>query len=398
MLDWNKTEMKKLKAAQAEVAEVERQLNQAFPERRPAIRSMLVARHIGEHVLLLGPPGTGKSLMTSVFADAVAGGSYFEILMTKFAVPEEIFGPVSYSALKQDRYERAMAGYAPDKRVWFLDEIWKASSAILNALLKATNERVVVNGGKLVSIPLETVIGASNEYPQDDSLQAMYDRFAFRHWIDYIADDDNLAKLWAQGGRPSKVDAKLSKDAVAVLKKAICEMRLDATHLDTFRTIKAAVVQEGFLPSTRTWMKALKIVKAMAVLSGRTAVAGSDFAVLANVLWKQHEDRPKLQQVIGNAADPYGSRAEAIVDGVKAAMAGLPSLDSLKAGQITKAEITKAIAEVSGQVSGERDKLAEVAKEAGGSDAVDEATETVEAALSQVDKLMQEVLWYRGGK
>jgi hypothetical protein len=142
-------------------------------------------------------------------------------------------------------------------------------------------------------------------------------------------------------------------------------------------------------------VKSVKLIKARAVLNGHDKVATNDFMVLADMLWKEHKERTELRTIIGNAADPYGSRAEAIVDGVKAAMRELPSLDLLKSGQKTKIDMIKVISQVSGRVSAERDKILSVKDEAGEVASISEAVETVDAALSEVDKIMMEVTRYR---
>ena len=138
--------------AVAALQAIEAELNATLIERTEIVRLAIVAIVAREHMLILGPPGTSKSHLINRLADHVAsplggGLSRFVYLMTKATTPSELFGPFSVKGMRdEDQFVRNTAGKLPEAAFAFLDEIFKSNSAILNALLTITNERLFDNG------------------------------------------------------------------------------------------------------------------------------------------------------------------------------------------------------------------------------------------------------------
>ncbi|WP_439622100.1 AAA family ATPase [Gemmata sp.] len=147
------------------VARARAELAAALVERDDEVDVVLTALLAGEHVLLVGPPGCGKSLLLDGLL-AWAGGRKFSVLLTRFTTPEEVLGPVSLAGLKEDRYVRVTAGKLPEADLAFLDEVLRGSSAVLNCLLKLLNERTFDAGdGVVKKVPLKLCVGAANDGP-----------------------------------------------------------------------------------------------------------------------------------------------------------------------------------------------------------------------------------------
>src|SRR5512141_409915 len=137
-------------AARDRLRRIREELAQMFLERSEVIDGALAAVLAGHHVLLIGPPGTAKSMLADELCRRVDGAHYFQWLLTKFSTPEELFGAVSLRALENDDYRRVTTRKLPEAHIAFLDEVFKANSSILNAILSLINERVFHNGKEIV--------------------------------------------------------------------------------------------------------------------------------------------------------------------------------------------------------------------------------------------------------
>ncbi len=336
------------------IQRLRKELNARFPERRDVIDGALCAVLAGEHVLLLGPPGTAKSALVRALAQAF-GGSYFERLLTKFSTPEELFGPISLKALEQDRYARVVSGKLPEAQFAFVDEVFKANSAILNSLLTAMNERVFHNDGAPLAMPLVSLFGASNELPDGRELEALFDRFLLRFDVQYLRRPASFRAV-VTGPEPG-VGTVLPFQALLDAQTAAASVTVTDATVDALVAVRDACTAEGIVASDRRWKKSLRVVQAHAFLSEETATTPEDLLVLVDALWREPKERPKVARLVGELADPVSAKAAEILDAARetaAKVAGLRSsdrkayianaaqaLDEFKAQQTRLAELTR---------------------------------------------------------
>lgn len=326
-------------------------LNGAFFERTAEVRALIVALLAEEHVLLLGPPGTGKSALTVAFTSAFDGATYFERLLTPFSVPEEVFGPFSINGLQNDRYERQIQGYLPTATVAFLDECFKANSAILNSLLTLLNERKFDQGSKRISCPLQICIGASNELPADASLDALYDRFMLRRWVAPIKSEANLRSLIGLSGAPM-IGARISDQEISEARKAVSQVIIADETVDALLTLKVTLMREcGIEISDRRLRKAVSLVRAYATLQGCSVARPAHLEILIDALWNKPDEAATVAGQVLKVANPNRAKATKILDAAIEAMASL-DLKALSASNIaTGAAINGKLKDMSREIT-----------------------------------------------
>ena len=281
-------------------------------ERNDEIEVALVAVLSRYHVALIGPPGTAKSMLTSDICNAFEGAYYFEHLMNKFTTPEELYGPVDISMLEEGKYQRVIDGMLPQARIAFLDEVFKANSAILNANLQLMNERKYKHGPETIHVPLDTLFGASNELPEGEELGALFDRFQFRKTVDYIHEPGNFVKMLR-----TNLTADLPSITLEELEQAqedVKSIEIPDSVIDTLYDIRADLQMEGVIPSDRRFYQTQSALRAMAWLEGRNQVTDDDFRILQHMLWTQPQEIKKVSRVILTHTNPLDLQADEIID------------------------------------------------------------------------------------
>lgn len=299
-------------------------LQKGLLERETEVRLMLLAALCGEHLLLLGPPGTAKSELSRRLA-SITAGAYYERLLTRFSVPEELFGPLSMRGLENDLYVRKTDGYLPTAEVAFIDEIFKANSAILNALLTLLNERMFDNGNERLDVPLLCLVGASNELPESEELDALYDRFLIRRQVAQVSSAQlpTLARIAA--GTPLQSDesaesapqgATLSMDDYrGSAKAAVSQVTVPDTVISVLTALRDHLQDKCEPPvyvSDRRFMKAINMLQVAAYADGRSQVNEYDCLLLEFVFGQRPDDAQKVKTyVLENiSSDPELQKAE----------------------------------------------------------------------------------------
>jgi MoxR-like ATPase len=244
-------------------------------EREAMVELVALSAVAGEHLLVIGPPGTAKSEAVRRTARAL-GGSYFEYLLGRFTEPSEIFGPVDLRKLREGTVETETTGMLPEAEVAFLDEVFLGSTAILNTLLGLLNERTFRRGHTRMKVPLRVCVGASNGLPEEESLAAFADRFLARIFVEPVPDP-RLEELLAGGASLwRETEARVaSLEALDVLTRAAQQADLAPVrpHLaHALRTLRAA----GIGLSDRRAVKVQRLMAAAAALAGRQTPGVAD--------------------------------------------------------------------------------------------------------------------------
>jgi MoxR-like ATPase len=303
--------------------------------REPLAELIVLAAVAQEHLLVIGPPGTGKSAVVRRVAQTL-GGRYFEYLLGRFTEPSELFGAVDLKKLREGTVETDVSGMLPEADVAFLDEVFLGSTAILNTLLGVLNERRFRRGHTQLACPLRVCVGAANALPDDEALAAFADRFLLHAFIEPVADAQLETLL--QGGWRS--DFTTMSDTHSLAHLDLLSSRLRDVRMDAVRPALAEAIRKlrgaGIRLSDRRIVKSQRLVAAAAVLAGRLEATPADLWPLFYALPTQSaqlQARDALSELFALAEHPHlhyaveaatlqpRSRAARLVDAAQACLA-----------------------------------------------------------------------------
>lgn len=303
-----------LQSAQAKMSQIFVEMNNIFVERDELIKLMELAIVTGTNLLMLGPPGTAKSAITYEMCGRIENANYFQWMLNKTSDPSEILGPFSVKEMENDKFMRITTGKLPEAHIAFMDEVFKSNAPTLNALLTIMNEHIFYNDGKPVEVPLISMFGASNEPPEDESLDAMYDRFIFRMNVQYIHDAANKKRMHSnyvdnRAGLLNLVNkTTITLEEVQALQAAAKTVKVPKDIINKFIRLISDLDRQAVHISDRRQNECFKVMQGSAVLAGRNSVTLDDFKSLIYVLWEKEEHIPLIESSILKMVNPYDDR------------------------------------------------------------------------------------------
>ncbi len=295
------------------VLQLENELVGRFYGMDAAVRCMMLSAMSGEAMVMIGPPGTAKSRLIRAFCSLIgvldhdprdrdqarATGpaydkpeQYFEYLLTQFTEPSELFGYFDLAKLQgpEPTLERMVHGQMQRADVVFLDEVFNASSAILNALLTFMNERKFHDRGKVIDAPMKMLFAATNHPPREDGLGAVYDRFLLRCRMENApAGHESLARLLQAAWTETHDHGTTSGKKFADLPASLEDCR---TSIDTLTTQgKLAIEQSSIVVAQLAALVASVRAKELSAMSNRRLVKFSAIVLAQSLLRARAQDQ-----------------------------------------------------------------------------------------------------------
>lgn len=307
-------------SGQSKLNMIKQELNDQFVERDAVINCMLYALVSGQSLLMLGNPGTAKSAITYELCSRVENGKYFQWMLNKTSDPSELLGPYSIKEMENDKFMRVTTGKLPEAHIAFIDECFKANAPVLNILLPIMNEKIFYNDGKPNDIPLMTMIGASNEGPEDESLAAFYDRFLFRINVHYVKDAANKKRMYTnyindrRGLSNLAGKTTITIDEIRALTEASKFIPVPKEIVNKFIKFINELDKQSIHISDRRQNECFKILQASAIVHGRQQVGIDDFKALTYVLWDKEEQIPMIESTITKMINPYDDQFKGLKD------------------------------------------------------------------------------------
>lgn len=262
------------------------------------------------HLLLEGPPGTGKTFLINTLAD-VLGLKFGRIQCTPDLMPGDITG----SLVRDEETGKLRFEEGPIfVNMVLLDEINRAGPKVQSATLEAMQEKQVTNNGKTLRLPQPFFVAATQNPSEHEGTyplpEAQKDRFMLCVALDY-PDKETEIKIGRakQSGAPERLEPIMDAERVMAIMDLVDEVQmgadLEALCADVVRGMrKENNADVSYEPGTRAITSIMRAAKSLALLEGRTRVDKSDVgrvvlpALQHRVVMKYAQDDSALRKSI----------------------------------------------------------------------------------------------------
>lgn len=319
--------------------------------RRHELLVMQIAFVAKVHVVLHGPPGNGKSMTADGIVSHFPDARIFKTQAYKASTPEQFLGPISFKAMENDEYRRITKGKFADCDFAYVDELPRAPKPVMTSFQGGMVEREFDNGNGPEPIDLRTFIGTSNHLPDDEELQAFFDRFCFKLIIEPPQSQDDIRAI-IRGG----IERRAGRQSLQPPVELMVELwELDALHdaanqvvvPDDFEIavadLYANLVGEGVTFSPRRLADFVGACQAAALLDGRTEVMQDDILLADDSLWSAEEDRELVHSHVVKFASEWQKEKSELIDSydeLKDKLVKIQSKASQLVGQSIPREMT----------------------------------------------------------
>ena len=364
-------------------------------ERLHVIKGLWVALVAKQHLLMLGPGGTGKSFLIRDLASRVTGARYFETALDETSDPGQVFGPVDIKAMKEEgKHRRRTDGMLPEADIGFIDEFFNANGPTLHGTMPILNERLFHNNGTPQPTPLWSAFMGTNKLNVDTDQAATWDRIHQRYIIKYVTERDNIRDMVADSIarristhiEPERTTIALS-DLPAIHDEAMQLAIPDATW-ETFLNIKDELLHAGVVIGSRRIAEGMAAVLANAWLNGHDEVTPGDLDVLQAVWWVFQAEVETAQKVVLAATNPGEKAALEYLDELEQYRADLRAAEQQDLDDTKKRLIGMEVYKNSKRILAEAEELQTKATAAGASTArIAELNERTNALMSHIQDM-----------
>lgn len=252
---------------------------------------LLTSLFSGGHILLEGPPGTAKTLLTQCFAAAIKL-DFGRIQFTPDLMPGDVLGTNLFNFSTS---EFTLTKGPIFTEILLADEINRTPPKTQAALLEAMQERKVTIDG--ATHPLNdrfTVIATQNPIEQQGTYplpEAQLDRFLFKHVLAFPSREEELAIVAGHGNRTGMktaaafgVEAVVTPESLAEAVASVAQVRIQEDVVEYIVDIVRATRETPALThgaSPRAAAAIAAAARAKAALDGRDYVVPDDVKSLS---------------------------------------------------------------------------------------------------------------------